>query len=176
MRSTSGGSCVAASTRTLRSMIQCDGVVTILMAIAGDRRRPPQDRGRSDACTCKRRERECSGNFRADSGRLLGDIHVSPPPLFPPLTTHLHTVRALDTQPSRLHVPVGRHPGHCLLVTAPSAQHNTTQHNTTQHNTTQHNTTQHNTTQHNTTQHNTTQHNTTQPPPRERTPPLDELF
>ena len=68
----------------------------------------------------------------------------------------------LDTQPSRLPVPVGRHPGHCLVVTAPSAQHNTTQHNTTQHNTTQHNTTQHNTTQHNTTQHSTTQHNTTQ--------------
>ena len=53
-------------------------------------------------------------------------------------------------------------PAYRLLVTAPSAQHNTTQHNTTQHNTTQHNTTQHNTTQHNTTQHNTTQHNTTQ--------------
>ena len=41
--------------------------------------------------------------------------------LFPPITTHLHTTRALDTQPSRFRVPVGRHPGHCLLVTAPSA-------------------------------------------------------
>ena len=27
----------------------------------------------------------------------------------------------LDTQPSRLPIPVGRHPGHCLLVRAPSA-------------------------------------------------------
>ena len=101
-----------------------------------------------------------------------------------------HTAHAQHTQPSRLPVPVGRHTGLCLLVTVPSAQHNTTQHNTTQHNTTQHNTTQHNTTQHNTTQHNTTQHNTTQhstaqphttphhttplctTPPRTRTPPL----
>ena len=47
------------------------------------------------------------------------------PPLFPPKTTHLHTARALHTQPSRLPVPVGRHPGHCLLVTAPSAHHTT---------------------------------------------------
>ena len=31
----------------------------------------------------------------------------------------------LDTQPSRLPVPVGRHPGHCILVTAPSAHHTT---------------------------------------------------
>ena len=82
-------------------------------------------------------------------------------PLLPPKTTHLRTECALHTQPSRLPVPVGRHPGHCILVTAPSAQHNTTQHNTTQHNTTQHNTTQHNTTQHNTTQHSTAQHNAT---------------
>ena len=41
------------------------------------------------------------------------------PPL-PPMTTHLHTARALPTQPSRLPVPVGRHPGHCHLVTTPS--------------------------------------------------------
>ena len=40
VRSTSGGSCVAASTRTLRSVILCDGVVTTFMA--GDRRRPPR--------------------------------------------------------------------------------------------------------------------------------------
>ena len=32
-------------------------------------------------------------------------------------------------------------PAFCPLVTAPSAQHNTTQHNATQHNTTQHTTT-----------------------------------
>ena len=41
MRSTSGGYCVAASTRTLRSVIQCDGMVTTLMAEVGARRRPP---------------------------------------------------------------------------------------------------------------------------------------
>ena len=76
------------------------------------------------------------------------------------MTTHLHAKSMLHTQPSRLPVPVGRHPGHCLLVTAPSAQHNTIQHNTTQHNTTQHNTTQHNTTQHNATQHTDTNTNT----------------
>ena len=66
-------------------------------------------------------------------------------PLFPPVTTHLHTARARDTQPSRLPVPVGRHPGHCLLVTAPSAHH-TTPHHTTPHHTTPHHTTPHHTT------------------------------
>ena len=91
----------------------------------------------------------------------------------PAMQQRTYTQRAHNTHsPARLPVPSGRHPGHCLLVTAPSAQnittqhnasqHSTTQHNTTQHNTTQHNTAQHNTTQHNTTQHNTTQHNTTQ--------------
>ena len=81
----------------------------------------------------------------------------------PAMEPHTYTQRAHNRHiPARLPLPLGRHPGHCLLVTAPSAQHNTTQHNTTQHNTPQHNTTQHNTTQHNTSQHNTTQHNTTQ--------------
>ena len=66
----------------------------------------------------------------------------------PAMQQHTYTQRAHNTHsPARLPVPVGRHPGLCPLVTAPSAQHNTTQHNTTQHNTTQHNTTQHNTTQ-----------------------------
>ena len=41
MRSTSGGSCVAASTRMLRSVTQCDGVVTTLIAEAGERQWPP---------------------------------------------------------------------------------------------------------------------------------------
>ena len=89
------------------------------------------------------------------------DIQFSPTPLFLSVTTQLHAARALHT-PFPFTCTRGWTSGHCLLVTAPSAQHNTTQHNTTQHNTTQHNTTQHNTTQHNTTQHNTTQHNTTQ--------------
>ena len=42
MRSTSSGSCVAASTRTLRCMIQCDNMVTMLMAEVGAKRRPPR--------------------------------------------------------------------------------------------------------------------------------------
>ena len=81
----------------------------------------------------------------------------------PAMPQHTYTQRAHNTHsPARLPVPVGRHPGLCHLVIAPSAQHNTTQHNTTKHNRTQHNATQHNTTQHNTTQHNTTQRNTAQ--------------
>ena len=40
MRCTSGGSCIAASNRTLRSVIQCDGVVTTIMAQARDKWRP----------------------------------------------------------------------------------------------------------------------------------------
>ena len=56
----------------------------------------------------------------------------------PAMQQHTYTQRAHNTHsPARLPVPVGRHPGLCPLVTAPSAQHNTTQHNTTQHNTTQ---------------------------------------
>ena len=50
-----------------------------------------------------------------------------PPPLTP-YDSHTYTQRAHDTHsPAGLPLPVGRHPGHCLLVTAPSAQHNTTQ-------------------------------------------------
>ena len=99
--------------------------------------------------TAHRRRRSNAGQVRVCTG--------------PAMQQHINTQRAHNTHsPARLPLPLGRHPGHCLRVTAPSAQHNTTQHNTTQHNTTQHNTTQHNRTQHNTTQHNTTQHNTTQ--------------
>ena len=42
MSPTSGGSCVAASTRTFWSVIQCDGVVTTLMAEVRERRRAPR--------------------------------------------------------------------------------------------------------------------------------------
>ena len=42
MRSTSGGSYVDASTRTLRSVIQCDSVVTTVMAEVGAKRQPPR--------------------------------------------------------------------------------------------------------------------------------------
>ena len=60
----------------------------------------------------------------------------------PAMPQHTYTQRAHNTHsPARLPVPVGRHPGLCPLVTAPSAQHNTAQHSTTQHNTTQRSTT-----------------------------------
>ena len=100
----------------------------------------------------------------------MGGLQVSPTPLFQLISTHIHPARALDTQPSRLPVPVGRNPGHCLLVTAPSAHHNTTQHNTPQQNTTQHSTAQHSTAQHSTAHHSTAHHSTahhstTQPSP-----------
>jgi hypothetical protein len=64
-------------------------------------------------------------------------------PHFPTMTTHLHTARTLHTQPSRLPVPVGRHPGYCLLVTVPSAHHTTPHH--TRHITTWYHTTRHHT-------------------------------
>ena len=74
----------------------------------------------------------------------------------PAMQQHTYTQRAHNTHsPARLPVPVGRHPGHCLLVTAPSAHH-TTPHHTTPHHTTPHHTTPHHTTPHQTTQHNTT--------------------
>ena len=53
---------------------------------------------------------------------------------------HTYTQRAHNTHsPARLPVPVGRHPGLCLLVTAPSAHH-TTPHHTTPHHTAPHHT------------------------------------
>ena len=122
---------------------------------------------------CGGQMRPCVTARRRRQGRV-GQVRECTGPAMP---QHTYAQRAHNTHsPARLPLPVGRHPGLCLLVTAPSAhhttphnttphhtaQHNTTQHNTTQHNTTQHNTTQHNTTQHNTTQHNTIQHNTTQ--------------
>ena len=51
----------------------------------------------------------------------------------PAMPQHTYTQRAHNTHsPARLPVPVGRHPGLCLLVTAPSAHH-TTPHHTTPH-------------------------------------------
>ena len=83
----------------------------------------------------------------------------SPPfPRYPPRTARLHTVRTLYAKPSGLPSPVGRHPDHCLLVTAPSAKHNATQHITAQHSTTH--CTTHHSTAHHSTQHSTTQHST----------------
>ena len=71
----------------------------------------------------------------------------------PAMPQHTYTQRAHNTHsPARLPVPVGRHPGLCLLVTAPSAHH-TTPHHTTPHHTTPHHTTPHHTTPHHTTPH-----------------------
>ena len=79
----------------------------------------------------------------------------------PAMPQHTYTQRAHNTHsPARLPVPVGRHPGLCLLVTAPSAHH-TTPHHTTPHHTTPHHTTPHHTTPHHTTPHHTTPHHTT---------------
>ena len=79
----------------------------------------------------------------------------------PAMQQHTYTQCASHTHsPARLPVPMGRHPGHCLLVTAPSAHH-TTPHHTTPHHTTPHHTTPHHTTPHHTTPHHTTPHHTT---------------
>ena len=88
----------------------------------------------------------------------MDGLRASPFPRFPPMTTHFHTVRTLHTQPSYLLVPVGRHPGHCLLVAVPSAHH-TTPHHTTQLHTTPH-TTHHITPDHTTPFHITPHHST----------------
>ena len=77
----------------------------------------------------------------------------------PAMPQHTYTQRAHNTHsPARLPVPVGRHPGLCLLVTAPSAHH-TTPHHTTPHHTTPHHTTplpSHTTPHHTTVQHHRT--------------------
>ena len=58
----------------------------------------------------------------------------------PAMPQHTYTQRAHNTHsPARLPVPVGRHPGLCHLVIAPSAHH-TTPHHTTPHRTAPHRT------------------------------------
>ena len=87
---------------------------------------------RSYACTSKRREKWYNGSSWSEDGRQ-GEVltRSSRLPLSPPINKHTNTRCAHNTHsPARLPLPVGRHPGLCLLVTAPSAQHNTTQHNT----------------------------------------------
>ena len=59
----------------------------------------------------------------------------------PAMQQHTYTQRAHNTHsPARLPVPVGRHPGLCLLVIAPSAHHTTPHHTTPHHTTTAHHT------------------------------------
>ena len=57
----------------------------------------------------------------------------------PAMQQHTYTQRAHNTHsPARLPIPVGRHPGLCLLVTAPSAHHTTPRHATPRHTTPHH--------------------------------------
>ena len=80
--------------------------------------------GQMRPCVTARRRRQGSvGQVRECTG--------------PAMPQHTYTQRAHNTHsPARLPLPVGRHPGLCPLVTAPSAHH-TTPHHTTQHNTVQ---------------------------------------
>ena len=89
--------------------------------------------GQMRPCVTARRRRQGSvGQVRECTG--------------PAMPQHTYTQRAHNTHsPARLPLPVGRHPGLCLLVTAPSAHH-TTPHHTTPHHTTPHHTTPHHTT------------------------------
>ena len=76
----------------------------------------------------------CSGPMRPSATarrRRQGSVGQVRECTGPAMQQHTYTQRAHNTHsPARLPVPVGRHPGLCHLVTAPSAQHNTTQHNT----------------------------------------------
>ena len=78
--------------------------------------------GQMRPCVTARRRRQGSvGQVRECTG--------------PAMPQHTYTQRAHNTHsPARLPLPVGRHPGLCLLVTAPSAHH-TTPHHTTPHHT-----------------------------------------
>ena len=81
----------------------------------------------------------------------------------PAMQPHTYTQRARQTHnPARLPVPVGRHPGHCLLVTAPSA------HPTPPHPTPPHPTPPNQTKPNHPTPHHTKLHHTT--PPQDTTP------
>ena len=72
--------------------------------------------GQMRPCVTARRRRQGSvGQVRECTG--------------PAMPQHTYTQRAHNTHsPARLPVPVGRHPGLCLLVTAPSAHHATPWH------------------------------------------------
>ena len=98
----------------------------------------------------------CSGPMRpCETGhrRRQGSVGQVRECTGPAMQQHTYTQRAHNTHsPARLPVPVGRHPGLCPLVTAPSAHH-TTPHHTTPHHTTPHHTTPHHTTPHHTTPH-----------------------
>ena len=93
------------------------------------------------------------GTTPAPSQDSLHKVAPSPPPHPPTPHTHLglraiyghrcantlHTACAQTHSPPVLHCLYARHPGHCHLVTAPSAHH-TTPHHTAPHHTTPHRT------------------------------------
>ena len=81
----------------------------------------------------------------------------------PAMPQHTYTQRAHNTHsPARLPVPVGRHPGLCHLVIAPSAHHTTPHHTASCHSTAQHSTAEHSTAEHSTAEQSTAQQSTAQ--------------
>ena len=99
----------------------------------------------------------------APSGRAVQRPQSSPgQPPRPRCATH-YTQRALrHTALPFCILPCARHPGHCHLVTAPSAHHTTPHHTTRQCNTALHSTPQQSTAHHITSQYSTAQHSTAQ--------------
>ena len=106
---------------------------------------------------CTGQMRPCVTARRRGQGSV-GQVRECTGPAMP---QHTYTQRAHNTQsPACLPVPVGRHPGLCLLVTAPSAHH-TTPHHITSHHITSHHITSHHITSHHITSHHITAHHIT---------------
>ena len=105
------------------------------------------------------RHARCSGQMRpcvTARRRRQGSVGQVRECTGPAMPQHTYAQRAHNTHsPARLPVPVGRHPGLCLLVTQPSTHH-TTPHHTTPHHTTP--ITPHHTTSHHITSHHITSH------------------
>ena len=106
----------------------------------------------------------CSGQMRpclTARRRRQGSVDQVRECTGPAMPQHTYTQRAHNTHsPARLPVPVGRHPGLCPLVTAPSAHH-ITSHDITAHQITSHHMISHHITPHHTTSHHITSHRTT---------------
>ena len=99
--------------------------------------------GHMRPCVTARRRRQSSvGQVREYTG--------------PAMPQHTYTQRAHNTHsPARLPVLLGRHPGLCHLVIAPSAHHSTTQRGAAQHSATRHATARHTTARRGTARHGT---------------------
>ena len=109
-------------------------------------------------CRCSGPMRPCVTAHRRRQSNA-GQVRVCTGPA---MQQHTSTQRAHNTHsPTRLPVPVGRHPGHCLLVTAPSAQHSTAQH-TAPHRTARYSTAHQSTPQHGNPEHGTALHSKAQ--------------